>query len=150
MNAANCRTVALACLVLFTTTAYAQGQPLRPGRIVPDELVWTTSPRGFQTAKIVGDSKKAGTYVVRVLFPAGLHTQPHFHPDDRVVTVLSGTMYFGYGDQFDETKMKALPAGSVWTEPANQPHFSWAKDGEAVIETIGTGPSGTTNIQSKH
>jgi hypothetical protein len=23
--------------------------------------------------------------------------------------------------------MRALPAGSVWTEPAKQPHFVWAK-----------------------
>jgi quercetin dioxygenase-like cupin family protein len=71
-------------------------------------------------------------------------TKHHFHPNSRIVTVLSGTMYFGYGKKFDEKKMKALPVGSIWTEPANQPHFTWAKDGEVLIQIIGSGPSGVT------
>jgi hypothetical protein len=60
--------------------------------------------------------------------------------------LLSGTAYFGYGERFDETRMRALPAGSVWTEPARQPHFAWAKDGEVVLQVIGIGPSGTTPV----
>ena len=47
---------------------------------------------------------------------------------------MSGTLYMGYGDRFDESTMTALPAGSIWTEPAKQTHFVWAKDGEAVIQ----------------
>ena len=45
--------------------------------------------------------------------------------------------------------MKALPAGSIFTEPARQPHFVWAKDGEVVIQVIGNGPSATTLIEQK-
>ena len=45
--------------------------------------------------------------------------------------------------------MKALPAGSIFTEPARQPHFVWAKDGEVVIQVIGNGPSATTQIEQK-
>ena len=49
----------------------------------------------------------------------------------------------------DEGKMKALPAGSIWTEPAKQPHFVWAKDGEAIIQVIGgNGPSAVFPVQS--
>ena len=45
--------------------------------------------------------------------------------------------------------MKALPAGSIWTEPAKQPHFVWAKDGEAIIQVIGgNGPSAVFPVQS--
>jgi hypothetical protein len=39
--------------------------------------------------------------------------------------------------------MKALPAGSVFTEPVQQPHFVWAKEGEVVIQVVGHGPSST-------
>lgn len=85
-------------------------------------------------------------YSVREKFQAGQRIEPHFHPDERIVTVLSGTVYFSYGEQFDEAKMRAFTAGRLWTEPANQPHFAWAKDGEAVIQVIGNGPSGTTPI----
>ena len=57
--------------------------------------------------------------------------------------VLSGTVLVGYGDVFDESQLKVMPAGSVWTEPANQPHFAWARDGEAEIQAVGQGPSAT-------
>ncbi len=86
----------------------------------------------------------------RVRFRANAKVQPHFHPDERIITVLSGTLYMGYGDRFDESAMKALPPGSVWTEPAKQAHFAWAKDGEAVIQVIGgNGPSGITQVEQK-
>jgi quercetin dioxygenase-like cupin family protein len=74
---------------------------------------------------------------------------PHYHPDERIIVVVSGTVYFGYGEQFDESKMKPLPAGSSWTEPAKQAHFAWAKDGEAIIQVIDNGPTGNTSIPRK-
>jgi len=42
--------------------------------------------------------------------------------------------------------MRTMPAGSVWTEPANQPHYAWAKNAEAVVEVVGIGPSGVTQL----
>ena len=69
---------------------------------------------------------------------------PPRRADERVVTILSGTLLVGYGERFDESTMKALPAGSVFTEPAKQPHFVWAKDSEVVIQVVGQGPSATT------
>jgi quercetin dioxygenase-like cupin family protein len=149
MTAAIYRAIVLVVFLLVASVAHAQGEPLKLARILPEDLVWAPSPSGFYLARIAGDSTKAGSYAVRVRFPSGLRIQPHSHPDERIVVVLSGTVYFGYGEQFDETAMKALPAGSTWTEPARQPHFAWAKDGEAVIQVSGKGPSGTTQIQSK-
>jgi quercetin dioxygenase-like cupin family protein len=124
----------------------ACGDDLKPSQIIPADLVWTTNPAGLQVAKVVGDPGKPGIYVNRVKFPANLRIQPHFHPDERVVVVLQGTVYAAYGEQFDEGKLRALGPGSVWTEPARQPHFVWAKDGEAVIQVVGNGPSGTTPV----
>jgi len=35
---------------------------------------------------------------------------PHWHPDEwRTAVVLSGTLYFGVGEQWDESKLKAYP-----------------------------------------
>ena len=149
MNTVICRTVGAAYFALFMTFAYAQSEGLKPALVVPDDLTWVAQPAGFQTARIAGDPTKPGMYALRVKFPAGFRIQPHFHPDERIVTVLSGTVYFAYGEQFDETKVRALPAGSVYTEPARQPHFNWAKDGEVIIQVIGNGPSGTTPIPHK-
>jgi hypothetical protein len=69
---------------------------------------------------------------------------------ERIVTVMSGTLYMGYGDRFDESAMKALPAGSIWTEPSKQTHFVWTKDGEVIIQVVGgNGPSGITRVEPK-
>jgi len=139
----------IAALTFCATGAFAQGEPLKPARVTPDELKWVASPTGNQQALIAGDPKQAGAYVYRTRFAANFRNRPHFHPDQRIVTIMSGTLYVGYGEQFDESQMKALPAGSIFTEPARQPHFVWAKDGEVVIQVIGNGPSATTLIEQK-
>jgi len=64
----------------------------------------------------------------------------------RSTHILSGTLLVGYGEKFDESEMKALPAGSMFTEPAKQSHFVWAKDSEVVIQVVGHGRSATTPV----
>ena len=68
------------------------------------------------------------------------------HPDERSSTVLSGTIYVGFGEIFDEARLVAIPAGAVYVAPANVPHYVWAKDGEAVYQEAGVGPTATTII----
>ena len=144
------RTTGCVALALFVSCVSAQTEPLATARIAPDEFKWSQTPTGTSRANLVGDDRKPGMYINRIRFPANYKVQPHFHPDERVVTVMSGTLYVGYGDRFDEGAMKPLPAGSVWTEPAKQPHFVWAKDGEVVIQVVGSnGPTGTTPIAPK-
>jgi quercetin dioxygenase-like cupin family protein len=92
---------------------------------------------------LVGDSNKPGLYVERVKFPANSISQAHSHPDDRTYTVISGTWYIGYGDKVDPAKLKALPAGSYHTEPANLAHFSVIKEEGVVVQISGTGPTAT-------
>ena len=72
----------------------------------------------------------------------------HLHPDDRIGTVVSGTWYFGYGDKFDESKLKKLPVGSVYSEVENQDHFAMTKDEPVIAEITGYGPTGTTYVNS--
>jgi quercetin dioxygenase-like cupin family protein len=66
---------------------------------------------------------------------------PHTHPDSREVTVLSGVFATGYGEKADPAKLKVLPAGSFYTEPANVAHFIEIKE-DVVLQVSGTGPSG--------
>jgi hypothetical protein len=53
----------------------------------------------------------------------GFIVMPLSHPDSRFVTVLSGTVYMGFGDRYDEAGLKALPPGGIYTEPADANHF---------------------------
>jgi len=126
----------------------ALSEPLTTTAVTPDELTWIKGPLAMR-AVIAGDDRKPGMYIFRAKFPANFKVEPHYHPDEKVNMVISGTLLVGYGEEFDESKMKALPAGSIWTEPASQPHFVWAKDGEVVIQVIGNGPSGTTLVKPK-
>jgi quercetin dioxygenase-like cupin family protein len=101
-----------------------------------------------QTAVLYGDPAKPGLFVTRVRFSPGWKDQPHWHPDEaRTVVVLSGTFYFGSGETWDESKFKAYPAGTFYSEPPKTPHFTWAKGGEVIIQITGIGPSGKTFIK---
>jgi quercetin dioxygenase-like cupin family protein len=90
---------------------------------------------------------KPGLYVIRIKLAAGLKVMPHFHPDEwRTAAVLSGTVYFGFGAKWDETKLKAYRAGTFFTEPKAIAHFAWAKDGEVIIQFTGMGPTDRTAL----
>ncbi len=60
--------------------------------------------------------------------------------------MLAGTLYVGFGETFDETKVVTIPTGAVYVAPANVPHYVWAKDGEAMYQEAGVGPTGTSFI----
>jgi len=63
--------------------------------------------------------------------------------------VLSGTLYVGFGETFDETKVVAIPSGAVYVAPAEVPHYIWAKEGEVWYQEMGMGPIGTVFIHAE-
>ena len=132
-----------AVLAVAAADLHAQLVPPSPVSVVPQQLVWRPYSAGGVQASLLGDPDSAGTYVVRIRLPAGLRLAPHSHPDGRIVQVISGTMYFAFGASGDTTRMRAFPAGSLWTEPPGAVHYAWAKDGEVVLQIVGTGPSGS-------
>jgi quercetin dioxygenase-like cupin family protein len=101
------------------------------------------NPAGPSMTVLVGDPKLPGLYTVRVAIPAHTQVKPHTHRDNRSVTVLSGTWQMGYGREFDARVLKELKPGSLFTEPAGQPHFSQTTDEPVVILVTGYGPNDT-------
>ena len=101
------------------------------------------SNTGVQMTNLIGDPTKPGLYTVRVAIAAHTQARPHTHRDNRSVTVLSGTWHMGYGTQLDAKALKDLPPGSVYSEPAGQPHFAQTNDEPVVILVTGYGPSDT-------
>ncbi len=71
---------------------------------------------------------------------------PLSHPASRFVTVLSGTFFVAFGNTFDATKLKALPAGGIYTEPAGANHLGETHDEPALVAITGYGLSGTTYV----
>jgi anti-sigma factor ChrR (cupin superfamily) len=138
--------LALCCLIFAAVVheLHAQAQP-EPMAITPAEMKWEAQGGlalpGVEQVNLVGNPSKPGPYTLRLKFPAGYKLAPHTHPDSREVTILSGTWYTGYGERFDEAALKALPAGSFYTEPANVAHFVEVRE-PVTIQVKGTGPSG--------
>jgi quercetin dioxygenase-like cupin family protein len=98
---------------------------------------------GVAIALIAGNPKE-GAYTIRARFSTGVKIPAHFHPDERVVTVISGTYYFAAGDKFDEDALKGYGPGTVIVVPAGAPHFSACRDDVAVVQESGVGPTGIT------
>jgi len=139
---------AVALGLLASLPALPQGAPAGLVMLQPDELKWVDFPGrpGVKLAMIEGDMKEAGPFMTRLKFQANFKLAPHSHPGTEHVTVISGTLYFGGGDQFDEAKGKAMPPGSVVIIPAKLNHFVWTKE-EVVIQTHAVGPWGSTPAQ---
>ena len=124
-------------------------------RTTPSEVKWpapaaggagTSGVSGTQTVILKGDPAKPGLYTMLLRVGPNTKIDAHAHPDDRVATVISGTWYFGYGPKFDETALKMLPAGSVYTEPPNANHFAMTRGEGVTIQITGNGPSGTVYV----
>jgi quercetin dioxygenase-like cupin family protein len=132
---------------LFARAAMAQTDAPTP--VLPDSIRWVSPPNipGLQAAWILGAEQKPGPYIVRVKLGSGVRIPPHTHPDDRNTTVLAGAIYVGFGELFDETKVVAVPTGAVYVAPADVPHYVWAKDGDAMYQEAGVGPTSTSFIK---
>jgi hypothetical protein len=76
-------------------------------------------------------------------------SRPHFHANDRYITVLSGTWWVGTGAKYDPDSTVAIPAGSYVTHFAKQIHWDGAKDVECVLEIVGQGPATSTPAEKK-
>jgi len=101
---------------------------------------------GIQTVVLKGNPDQAGVYTIMLRVPAHTQIAAHSHRDDRVATVISGTWHIGYGDRFDEAKLKTLPAGSFYTEPPSRNHFAATADEPVVVQITGFGPSSTEYV----
>jgi hypothetical protein len=127
-------------LVLLSAAA-AQHQE---AKIYPATAIkWTEGPpslpKGAKIAILEGDLAKQEPFVFRVKLPDGYRIAPHLHPKPERVTVIAGTLNIGMGDQFDETKLKPMQAGTYGTWPAGMKHFATVK-GETILQLHGIGP----------
>lgn len=134
----------IGCLMIAAApSAHSESLNMDFVTVAQEALEWTKIPNGLGAtyAVVYGDPSKAGTYVIRVRFPAGVMDLPHSHSADRHVTVLQGIWYAGTGADFDPAQAVPLSAGSYMFHPAGGIHWDGAAGNEDVIvQIIGTGP----------
>jgi hypothetical protein len=110
----------------------------------PDQVKWGPAPpflsAGAQLAVLEGDPMAtSGDYTIRLKMPDGYRIAPHTHPLRENVTVISGNLKVGMGDQFDATKMMSFGAGSFAYLDPSMHHYA-AASGETIIQIHGQSP----------
>ena len=116
---------------------------------LPNQIEWKDTPLGAKEAVMRGDPGKPGPYIVLIKWGPHQMSRPHFHPNDRFITVISGTWWVGTGSKFDPESTVPMPAGSFVTHFAKQVHYDGAKDSEAIIEIVGEGPGTVIPAETK-
>ena len=140
-------TITPVLLAIATASGAAELDPKAVVFKSPDQIAGgPVTPAGNQQAVLFGDPSKPGLYGVMTKWLAGNHfSRPHFYPNDRFITVLSGTWWVGSGPEFDPEKSSVpMPAGSFITHYGKQVHWDGAKDTDAVLLIVGEGPATST------
>ena len=123
-------------------TAYAELDPAAIKIQPPDEIEWVRAGNGgSETAVIFGDPSQPGLYVVLQKWLPHNNSRPHFHPNDRFITVLEGTWWVNTGPKYDPDGMQPVYAGSVVTHYGKEIHYDGAKDEECILYIVGIGPA---------
>ena len=141
-------------LAFATTLSIGSAAELNPAAVVyklPDQIPWgPVDARGAQNAVVVGDPEKPGFYMVYTKCTKGNHfSRPHFHPNDRFITVLSGTWWVGTGDKFDPDNLTVpMKPGTFVTHFGKGVHWDGAKDEDTTLLIIGEGPATGTLVEA--
>lgn len=147
------RTRAVWLGVLFGVTLAAQSPAVQPlvdkdhRRMQPEAAL--DFSRG-NTIVVAGDPAKPGLYVIRRLFKPGETSSPHYHDQDRLVTVIKGTWYTGEGNVKEPAKMVPIKTGGFMLHPAGLRHYDGSNDsGEVIVQIIGMGPVKTVDVDAQ-
>ncbi len=134
----------LAIAAQTAKTAHGMNMGIQPNAYTPDAVKYGAAPpfipAGAQLAVLEGNPMgTTGDYTIRLKMPDGYKIAPHWHPKRENVTILSGTLNFGMGDTFDESKMKPFAAGSFAYLDPDMHHYVKAQ-GETVVQIHGMAP----------
>jgi hypothetical protein len=150
-----CGVVVLTGIAVAAKIGLAKPRPpeLNPAALsfkLPDQVPWVEAKNGGSAeAVLYGDPTKPGLYALFEKWHAHHGSRPHFHPNDRVITVISGTWWVNTGPKYDPDSMVPMPTGSVVVHYGKQIHYDGAKDGDCVLEIIGEGPATATPAEEK-
>ena len=131
--------------VVLALAALCAAQPSQAqNAFTPDQVKFGPAPPflppGAQLAVLEGNPMgSSGDFTIRLKMPDGYKVAPHTHPNRENVTVLSGTLKVGMGDQFDANKMMSFGTGSFAYLDPSMHHYAMAS-GDTVIQIHGMAP----------
>ena len=143
--------LALVMATIFGLESLRAATDLNPKAIaiqLPKDIKWVRN-NGAEVATLVGDPAKPGLYVVLQKWLPHNNSRPHFHANDRFITVISGTWWVNTGPKYDPDGFKPVPAGSFVTHFAKEIHYDGARDAECILQIVGIGPATSIPAEEK-
>jgi len=149
-------TIALAVLAVpAALTAQTRAAPAPTSQVIVANaatLAWAPGPpslpSGAEFVLLEGNPAEAVPLTFRLRFPANYRIPPHFHSVIEHVTVLSGTLNVGMGEQATYTGGTALNAGSFAAMPAKMVHSAWAGPEGVTFQLHSVGPWSITYVNA--
>jgi hypothetical protein len=145
-------TLALAMLIGLGGAGSARGlgdmDPKAITVVLPNDIKWTKTATS-ERAVLYGDPSKPGYYVILLKWLPHNNSRPHYHPNDRFITVLSGTWWVQTGAKYDPAGFKPIPAGSFVVHTGKEIHYDGAKDEPCLLQIAGMGPETSVQAEQK-
>jgi hypothetical protein len=114
----------------------------------PDQFTWRdpTNMAASNQTILLGNPNKQGLYIYENTFKPLRFGNPHFHPNDRFITVIEGTAWKGTGPVVDPVNAVRLPKGSFMIDHALRVHWDGTKEESSAYLIVGYGPAVSTEI----
>jgi quercetin dioxygenase-like cupin family protein len=112
--------IAAATLSLVTTGRAVELDPAAVAYVTPDQFKWRDPTDQVATNQTIlhGDPNKPELYIYINKFKPGRFGNPHYHPNDRFITVIDGAAWRGTGSVLDPTHAARVPKGTFMIDHA--------------------------------
>ncbi len=135
-------------VVLFMAVLASAATTTKPTIVPTGSATWSAVPgmAGLSQAVLYGTPSKAGSgiYIERLKASSDVTFPVHWHPNTEAVTVLSGTLTVGFGDQVNWASATTLAIGGFVGIPGGVHHFGRLRAG-SVVQISGLAPD-TMNV----
>jgi quercetin dioxygenase-like cupin family protein len=143
-------TLAAAAATLTPVTA-SRAVELDPAAVVyvtPDQFKWRDPTDQVPTnqATLYGDPSKPGLYIYINKFKPGRIGNPHYHPNDRFITVIDGASWHGTGTVVDPAHAKRVPKGTFMIDHALKIHWGGSQEESGAYLITGMGPATSADV----
>ncbi len=136
MNISRTKPIFILTLLSGLSTGFAVAAGNGHSVVTPDGIEWQEGPDfiepGAELALLAGDPAE-GAFTARVRLPAGYDIHSHYHTGNKYLTVVSGALYIGFGDELDKDQGMQVPAGSFVKIPPQHNHYEWFEE-ETVLQ----------------
>jgi quercetin dioxygenase-like cupin family protein len=135
--------VAIATLSSVTASLAVELDPAAVAYVTPDQFKWRDPTDQVTTnqATLYGDPGKPGLYIYINKFKPGPIGNPHYHPNDRFITVIDGASWHGTGPVVDPAHATRVPKGTFMIDHAMKVHWGGTQGESGAYLIAGMGPA---------